>query len=79
MSTGLRRGRHPLFRSVEKFEMRLQREAGMSVLDVARYWSTSRATVLRILAELREKLGPEKLPNGRRARSYLGRREITHV
>ena len=71
----MNRGRPTLLSPIEKFEMRLQREAGVSVADVAKYAGVSRATALRALADLRKKLGPEKLPNGRRARSYLGRLE----
>lgn len=72
----MKRGRPQALKSIEKFELRLQREAGVSVADCAKYWNIDRSTVLRVLAELRRKLGPEKLKDGRRARSYLGRREI---
>ena len=60
----------------DKFELRQFREAGVSVKDCAAYKGVSVATCLRALAELRAKLGPEKLPNGRRARSHLTRREL---
>ncbi len=79
MSEGLRRGRKATLRPVDVFEGRLMREAGMSVNDTAKYLGVSRATLLRALADLRAKLGPEKLPNGRRARSYLRRLENTNT
>ena len=73
----MRKGRPSILRPVEKFELRQLREAGVSVIEACKYVGCSRATGLRALAELRRKLGPEKLPNGRRARSYLGRLENT--
>ena len=71
----MKKGRPELLKRVEKFEIRQYREAGVSVTDCAKLAGISRATCLRYLAELRKILGPEKLPNGRRARSYLGRLE----
>jgi hypothetical protein len=58
---------------VEKFQIRQFREAGVSLKECASYHHVSVATALRALAELREKLGPEKLPPHRRqlARSHL--------
>jgi hypothetical protein len=76
MSGRLKPGPHPTLSPLDKFELRQFREAGVSVKDCAAYKNISVATCLRALAELRAKLGPEKLPNGRRARSYLTRREI---
>lgn len=75
MSEGLKRGRREALSPRDKFELRQLREAGVTVEDAAAYKSVSRATALRALAELRRKLGPEKLPNEQRARSYLGRLE----
>jgi predicted DNA-binding protein (UPF0251 family) len=75
MSLGLPRGRQPILSARDKFELRQLRESGVSVKEAAAYKGISRATALRALADLRKKLGPEKLPNGRRARSYLGRLE----
>jgi predicted DNA-binding protein (UPF0251 family) len=72
----MRRGRPQALKPIEKFELRLQREAGVTITDCAKYWNIDRSTALRILAELRRKLGPEKLKDERYARSYLGRREI---
>jgi len=51
-----------LMRDVEKFEARQFREVGMSVKDCAAYFNVSIATLMRGLAEMREKFGPEKLP-----------------
>ncbi len=76
MNETLRRGRRPALSTRDKFELRQLRESGVEVTDAAKYLNVSRATALRALAELRRKLGPEKLPNGQRARSYLGRLEI---
>jgi hypothetical protein len=52
--------------------MRQYREVGMSIAQCAIWFRVSRATVLRTLAELREKLGPEKLPRKHLARSHCG-------
>lgn len=60
-------------RDVEKFEARQFREVGMSVKDCAAYFNVSLATLMRGLAEMREKFGPEKLP---RARRHLARAGI---
>jgi hypothetical protein len=49
--------------------MRQYREVGMSIAQCCAFFKASRATVLRALAELREKLGPEKLPRKHLARS----------
>jgi len=72
----MRRGRKELLRQVDKFELWQYREAGMSIKDCAAFFGVSRTTVLRLMAEMRQRLGRiEKLPNERRARSYLGRTE----
>lgn len=64
-----------LLKPVEKFEARQFREAGVSIKDCASYFDVSVATLCRGLAELREKLGPEKLPANRRhlARSHVAK------
>lgn len=78
MSEPLKRGRRPKLTTREEFELWQAREAGVSVKDTAAYHEISVATCLRILAKLRRKFGRvEKLPNGRRARSYLRRVENT--
>jgi Helix-turn-helix domain of resolvase len=70
------KGRPPALQPKDKFEIWQQREAGISVKDCASYHNVSRATVLRVLAEMRLRFGRfEKLPNGRRARSHLRRLE----
>jgi hypothetical protein len=73
VSESLKRGRKAKLRPVDRFELRLQREAGVSLAECCTYWGISKATALKYLAELRTKLGREKLPNEQRARSYLGR------
>lgn len=76
MSETLRKGPAPLLTTRDKFELRQLREAGVSVKQAAAYLNVSVATAMRALAELRAKLGPEKLPNEQTARSYLTRRNI---
>jgi len=76
MSEPLRHGPAPLLTVRDKFELRQLREAGVSVKDAAAYKGVSVATAMRALAELRAKLGPEKLPNEQRARAYLTHRNI---
>jgi len=76
VSERLKPGPQPSLTARDKFELRQFRESGVSVKDCAAYKGISVATCLRALAELRAKLGPEKLPNGRRARSHLTRREL---
>lgn len=73
----LRRGRPAALKTVDKFEVWQQREAGVSIRDCAAFHNVSRATIMRVMAEMRKRLGRvEKLPNEQRARSYLQRREI---
>lgn len=50
----------------QKFELRLNREAGIPVKICAQMAGVSLATGMRALAELREKLGPERVPVRRR-------------
>lgn len=74
----LKPGPQPKLTARDKFELRQFRESGVSIKDCAAYKGVSVATCLKALAELRQKLGPEKLPNERRARSFLGRRELVN-
>lgn len=60
------RGRPPLFRQSEEFEIRLYREAGASIARLAEMWSTSPRRIHEILARQRARLGPEKLPQHKR-------------
>lgn len=62
--------RHAALRPVDCMEMRLMREAGVSVKDCASYFNVSVATAMRVLADLRQKLGPENYggPANRHAR-----------
>ena len=68
-----------ILKEVDKFEARQFREVGMSVKDCAAYFDVSVATLLRGLADMREKFGPEKLPGKRRhlARSHLATSHAT--
>ena len=76
MSESLKRGRPPALTIRDQFEIWQNREAGISVKDCAKLANISPATVLRVMATLRRKFQrTEKLPNERRARSYLQRRE----
>lgn len=59
-------GRPRLLTDREKFEIRLNREAGIPVNICAQMAECSRATAMRALAELRAKLGPEKVPRRKR-------------
>ena len=56
----------PLLKHAEKFELRQLREAGVPVKLCASYMNVSVATAMRVLAELRERMGPEKLPPRKR-------------
>lgn len=73
----VRHGPAPLLTVRDKFELRQLREAGATVKQAAAYKGVSVATAMRALAEMREKLGPEKLPNEQRARAYLTHRNIS--
>lgn len=75
--TPLRRGAPPSLTVRDKFYARQLREDGVSVKDVAKYMGVSVATLMRGLAELRAKLGPEKFrANGHRARSFVRTRTL---
>lgn len=73
------RGRVSALSARDEFEIWQNREAGVSVKDCAALAGVSEATVLRVMAKLRQKLGrTEKLPNGQRARSHLrGRANVS--
>ena len=60
------RKRRKIMRDVEKFEARQFIEAGMPVRGCADYFDVSMATLMRGLAEMRAKFGPEKRPAHRR-------------
>lgn len=59
--------------TVEKFEARQFREVGMSVKDCAKYFDVSVATLMRGLAEMCAKFGPEKVQKPYR---HLVRRKV---
>lgn len=70
--------RKPIERGLEPIDMRRYRESGSSVEEVAALAGVSVATVMRDLAKLRAKLGPEKFGKegparhaGHRARAHL--------
>lgn len=71
-------GRPLLLTPLQEFEIRQFREAGVSVRDCAAYFNISKATVFRVLAKQRKRLGPEKLPRGLSARSHLTARVGEH-
>jgi hypothetical protein len=60
------RGRPTSIRELDKFEMRLAREAGISIDCIAGMWHIGKRRVHEILAELRAKFGAEKLPQHKR-------------
>lgn len=60
------RGRPTNIREIDKFEMRLAREAGISIDDIGGMWKIGKRRVHEILAELRVKFGPEKMPTHKR-------------
>lgn len=60
------KGRPHALAQRDKFEIRLNREAGIPVNICAQMAGVSRATAMRALAELREIMGPEKIPARKR-------------
>jgi DNA invertase Pin-like site-specific DNA recombinase len=73
--TETRFGRPLMLTTLQEFELRQFREAGVSIRDCAAYFNISKSTVYRVLSKQRKKLGPEKLPRGQMARSHLTRRD----
>jgi hypothetical protein len=69
------RGRPGKLSAADKHELRRYREAGVSIARLADMWHLSTTRVYEILAELRAKLGPERLPEHKRtlARQHLFR------
>lgn len=61
-----RRGRPSKLTPAEEHELRRYREAGVSIARLGAMWHVSTTTVHKILADQREKFGPEQLPEGRR-------------
>ena len=68
----------PKHKALEPFEMRRYREAGVSVKEVAALAECSVATVMRELAKLRKKLGPERFGKDSEAR-HAGHRARAHL
>lgn len=66
-------GRPKVLERKEEFEIRLMREAGVSIKDCAAYFDISEATVYRVLSQLRAQCGPEKLKRGHTGRAHLYR------
>lgn len=60
------RGRPPTLSDAEKHELRRYREAGVSILRLASMFQLGKRRVLQILAEQRERFGPEVLPRDKR-------------
>ena len=67
------RGRPCKLSQTEKHELRRYREAGVSIARLASMWHLAPTTVHKILAELRERLGPEQLPADKK---HLARRHL---
>lgn len=61
-----RRGRSLSMGPLEEMGLREMREAGHPVDECASYYHVSRTTAQRVLAKLRLRLGPEKVPRHRR-------------
>ena len=72
-------GRKPTLKPSEAMELRLMREAGVSVKDAAAYADVSVATAMRALADLRKKLGPENFANGTAAARMARQRARSHL
>lgn len=67
-------GRKAIMKPADRMELRLMREAGAPIKEAAAYFNVSVATAMRVLADLRMKLGPEKFRTRERrqlARSHL--------
>lgn len=64
-------GRPAALTPAQEFEMRQFREAGLTIRECEGYFNVSRATVFRVLAKQRKRLGLEKLPKGQYGRAYL--------
>lgn len=74
------RGKIQLLSLKEKHRMRYEREKrGATIEELRLLFGVSKPTVYRVLAEMREKYGQEKLPNPRRARAHLFVRNISQV
>jgi hypothetical protein len=61
----------PSLSTKDRFELRLMREAGVSIMDCCAYFNCSPATVYRVLSALRLRMGPEKLKRRQSARSQV--------
>jgi hypothetical protein len=60
------RGRPPTLSDAEKHELRRWREAGVPISRIALAYGLGKRRVLQILAEQRERFGPEQLPRDKR-------------
>ena len=69
------RGRPPRLSTADKHELRRYREAGVPIARLAAMWSISTTRVYEILAEMRQRLGEEHLPESKR---HLARRHLFH-
>jgi len=66
-----RRGRPSSLSLADKHELRRYRESGASIARLAGMWGLSTKRVYEILAEMRERLGPEQLPPEKRRLARL--------
>lgn len=73
VGTSVKRGRPNKLSPGDGHELRRYREAGVSIQRLASMFNISMATVYNILAEQREKFGPEQLPYDKR---HLARRHL---
>lgn len=71
MSEPLRHGPAPRLTTRDKFELRANVEAGVTIKVAAAMAGVSVATAMRALAEMRKKLGPERRKYEKRARAHL--------
>lgn len=71
VSDRLKPGPQPVLTARDKFELRANVEAGVTIKAAAAMAGISVATAMRALADLRKKLGPERRQNASRARAHL--------
>lgn len=72
------KGRKSTMKPLEAIELRRNREAGATVKEAAALAGVSVATAMRVLAKLRERMGPEKFGTERPARA-AGHRARAHL
>lgn len=68
------RGRPKALDLKYQFELRLAREAGISIRECCSYFGISRSTALEYLAQMRKRMGPEKVKDKSKMRWHLTNR-----